>query len=119
MVQRHENPKKLVENNGNTHGAARALERTLLRYDTNPSTGMYIRSISSTAYMAVAYFLVAAELIKKGETILLGCRTDSPGVFFSFWRPLHVVMRECGAGGASTYPAIDIYQMVAWEHTVA
>ena len=47
------------------HGAARALERTILRYDTNPCTGMYIRSISSTAYTAVAYFLVAAELLKK------------------------------------------------------
>ena len=42
------------------HGAARALERTILRYDTNPCAGMHIRSISSTAYTAVAYFLVAA-----------------------------------------------------------
>ena len=47
------------------HGAARALERTLLRYDTNPCTGMYIRSISNTASIAVAYFLVVDELLKK------------------------------------------------------
>ena len=47
------------------HGAARALERTLLRYDTNPCTGMYIMSISNTALIAFAYFLVAAELLKK------------------------------------------------------
>ena len=47
------------------HGAARALERTLLRYGTNPCTGMYIGSISNTAFVAFAYFLVAAELLKK------------------------------------------------------
>ena len=47
------------------HGAAHALERILLRYDTNPCTGMYIRSISRTAFVAFAYLLVAAELLKK------------------------------------------------------
>ena len=47
------------------HGAARALERTLLRYEANPCTGMYIGSISNTAYTAVAYFFVSAELLKK------------------------------------------------------
>ena len=47
------------------HGAARALERTLLRYDANPCTGMYVGSISNTVSIAFAYFSVAAELLKK------------------------------------------------------
>ena len=65
MVQRYENHKMTFETTEIHHCAARALEHTLLRYATNPCTSMYIRSISNTAYTAVAYFYVAAELLEE------------------------------------------------------